>query len=527
MLRYRFQILIFLLFLETGITILSLYDTTEHEDILNFTETTIIVSTLLFTFFFSNKFNYLERLNFKRELVNSLSETKYIYYDKLRDEVNLSAGTFELLKLPNKKLYSLTDIENLLYEQWSSIAEIFEENFPKMRSYSGVLQLSVEQRVINFRVEYVHRSNEGLNGVVIFFRDVTEDQSRFQQVIKLMNQYRQMSFTSEVLFNSLPIPIWCKSNNGEMLFFNAALENLCNEFGKNEIFDTLGEMGTNDSNLKKMYIKNSLRNSIRFHQLTSIDEQSHIGYAINLNEHEEVEKRVKNLALTLEKVMELSVNAIVIVNAQGRVNNFNHGFANLFELDFDWLNSRPYYSQVLDKMREKGKLPEMRDYKEFKDKQLKLLSEIVPSFDYWYLLSEQTIKYAVIPIDARSTLFMFNDVSEELKSERMHNTLVTSIREVMELYPYPTIIFGPEGRVKLCNSAAYEYFDIATSEIIDALDFKYITGRAAVSDKCKKELVALISKALNTPINEVVKIKANHKAIVKSLIDYGVIITFY
>lgn len=468
----------------------------------------------------------LERLNNKRDCLNKLSESKYIFYDKLLDEISLSEGSTKLLEMALKKNYSLHDIEQVFGDHWANFSEVFEENYPKIRSYNGILELAHGLRQISYRIEIVNDASTQINGVVIFLRDISEESKKFNQVCRLMNQYRQMSFNSDLIFNSLPIPIWAKSSNGDLLYYNKALEDLCQEFGRDEIFNSINELGNADSNHKKMYLKNSTRNSIRFQQSLGTDELSIIGFAMNLNEHEEVEKKLKNLSLTLEKVMELSINAILVVNSQGRINIFNHGFANLFELDFDWLMTKPYYSQVLDKMREKGKLPEMKDYKEFKDKQLKLLSEIVPTFDYWHLISEQTIRYAVIPIDARSTLFIFNDVTEELKVERVNNTLLSSIRDILETYQSPTIIFGPEGRIKLCNSKAYDYFNIPQGEILDNLDFKTAINNSTISKAKRDSLVSLVSEALNRPIKESLMISSKLEAVVNSLVDFGIIVTF-
>jgi PAS domain-containing protein len=171
----------------------------------------------------------------------------------------------------------------------------------------------------------------------------------------------------------------------------------------------------------------------------------------------------------------------------------------------------------------------MTDYKEFKDKQLKLLSGITPSFDLFYLKSGQTIKYSVIPIDANSTLFMYNDISDELKVERLNNILMTSLRDMIDIFPNVAIVFGQNARVKLCNKFSYDFFDIKEDSLIDNLEFKSLIDKATkFSPKDKSNIIEAIAKTLEIAQHQELQvIKNSVKVSIKPLKDFGLLFTIH
>jgi len=527
LLKHRLQILAFLILLEAGVTVTSIFDAVPDDIVFDYVESVIIILILGFTYFISNNYIKLEYQNEVSKALFSSSGEKYIFYDAKKQKIVISPNFSRILGIAAKETYEIDEIEYIFGDEWKAVSACFEPNSYQNIKVVGRLSDKISDRIFSYTVDYINASKGDIFGVVIWFRDITEDVQSNNSLIELVNKYRNISYELELFLNSLPNPIWVKNNYSELVFINKEFIKFQTQYGKENIDSMVLGFGSNEVADKKLFLRNGRRENVKFNQLKCLNEQFWIGYIQNLNEYEDLERQYRNLNHTIEKILEISDLGIISLDANGELKNANLKFAEMFLLDYDWLEGKPSFSQVLDKMREKGSLPEMRDYNEFKASQLQLLTLIVPVVDYFYLVSDATIKYSVIPVDANSTLIVYSDISDDLKLERSHEMMGSIINELIGLSPYPIIIFSRNGRVRLVNKIALEFLGLDSLTIIDNLDLKFI---ASSVKGFSKQQIARVEKFIIASFHEngcrELELAADRKVVVKPLQEYGVLVAY-
>ncbi len=91
--------------------------------------------------------------------------------------------------------------------------------------------------------------------------------------------------------------------------------------------------------------------------------------------------------------------AIAIYGPDTRLAFFNAAFARLWTLEEDWLDSLPTHDEVLERLRERRRLPEHADYRSFKRQQRAMFTSLLaPQEELMYLPDERTLRLVVSPL---------------------------------------------------------------------------------------------------------------------------------
>ncbi len=130
---------------------------------------------------------------------------------------------------------------------------------------------------------------------------------------------------------------------------------------------------------------------------------------------------------------------------------FNNAFRALWHLDESWLRSRPSWSEVLDRLRIEGKLPEPREFKTWKTTQLTRVNTLEAEPELWHLPRGTSLRVSIQSIKPSVTLLLFEDVSERLRWERACRVLLRVQKSMLGLQDGAAAVFGPDGRMKSCN----------------------------------------------------------------------------
>ena len=94
--------------------------------------------------------------------------------------------------------------------------------------------------------------------------------------------------------------------------------------------------------------------------------------------------------------------AIAIYGADRRLNFFNSAFAQLWRLEEDWLSKQPLIEEVMDRLRERRRLPEVADFRAFRRNLVaRFTSLIAPQEELLHLPDEQDAAPRRQPASAR------------------------------------------------------------------------------------------------------------------------------
>src|SRR5690606_19373601 len=116
---------------------------------------------------------------------------------------------------------------------------------------------------------------------------------------------------------------------------------------------------------------------------------------------------------------------MAVYNASTHLQYYNQAFVKLWDFTESWLSTQPSFSEVLEKLREKRKLPEQADFQMFRDQQLRWFKELQgPHNEFYYLPNGRELRVLVIPHALGGLLFAYEDITDRRAIERSYNTLL-------------------------------------------------------------------------------------------------------
>ena len=154
--------------------------------------------------------------------------------------------------------------------------------------------------------------------------------------------------------------------------------------------------------------------------------------------------------------------AIAIFDTKTRLVFSNSAFGTLWGLTQDWLNTSPTLTEILDHLRAQRRLPEVTDFRSFRDEQLALFTHLTdPESSLLHLPDGRTFKRFVARYSGGGLFFSFEDNTDRLNLERSFKALDAVQRETLDNLYEGIAVFGGDGRLKLFNPVFAKIWGLA------------------------------------------------------------------
>jgi signal transduction histidine kinase len=177
-----------------------------------------------------------------------------------------------------------------------------------------------------------------------------------------------------------------------------------------------------------------------------------IGLAVDRTQLEEVQAELGRHIRVQSEMLENLSTAIAIYGRDLHLMFFNTAYAQLWELDEDFLQGKPHLGDVLEALRERRRFPEYPNFPAYKREVLqKYATLIAQEEELVHLPDGSTLRMVVTPHPFGGILLSYEDVTDRLALERSYNTLTEVQRETIDNLYEGIAVFGADGRVKLFN----------------------------------------------------------------------------
>ncbi|MHA1598359.1 MAG: ATP-binding protein [Alphaproteobacteria bacterium] len=260
-----------------------------------------------------------------------------------------------------------------------------------------------------------------------------------------------------VLLDTLPCPVWIRDSARAVLFRNHAAQGL--DLDVSETLDSHGQALT----------------------VTEVPARAWagtIGFAVTeANPRTEATGALENLS-----------TAVVIFGVDARHTYSNPAFRRLWGLEAGWLDDAPSLGEIFERLREKRHLPEVADFRAFREQQMALFKTLTEAQDSpLHLPDGRTISQTVAPYASGGLVFSFEDVSDKLDLKRSFKSLHAVQRETLDNLYEGVCVFGSDGKLKLSNPAFAAIWNLdqgILNETLHMADFLNAT-RPLISDADK------------------------------------------
>ncbi|MEZ5937177.1 MAG: ATP-binding protein [Hyphomonadaceae bacterium] len=183
---------------------------------------------------------------------------------------------------------------------------------------------------------------------------------------------------------------------------------------------------------------------------------------------ETLDKHVKAHDETLNHV----ADAVAIFGPDRRLIFNNRAFADMWDLDAAWLLERPDHGAMLDRLRERRKLPTQPDYASWRAHELAYYQGAKNDIleDLWNLPDRRVVRVTRQRHPMGGLLLLFKDITDELSLRTEYNALINVQKATLDHLREAVVVFGADGRLRLHNDAFAELWGLE-GKLADAPDF--------------------------------------------------------
>lgn len=331
---------------------------------------------------------------------------------------------------------------------------------------------------------------------ILRLRDVAGSR---RDLARIMDQHRQLArdiSLSRTLMNALPMPVWLRSADGRITWVNkayvAAVEGTDEAEVRERQIELLesrqrGELTVaareNKPFEKRMPL--NIAGERRVHDVVALPMGDALAVAaIDVADAESARGELDRQIIAYDRTLDRVATAVAIFGPDRRLSFANTAYQHLWGLDPQWLATSPTDAEVLDRLREARKLPEVVsrpepsldgtgetaasetvNYRTWKVRVLAAARGDTVHEEGWYLPDGRTLHVTIEPRPDGGATHFFDDVTERIANEIRYNALIDVQRETLDHLKEGIAVFGTDGRLKLSNNAFGGIWKLTPSEL--------------------------------------------------------------
>lgn len=257
------------------------------------------------------------------------------------------------------------------------------------------------------------------------------------------------------LADGAPLPVWIEGHSGALCYANAAYRALAVEAGaQGPLFPAPGPAG--DAALRhKLPMPGDDRPRWYALAASRLPDGTWARYAREISAELRAEEALGTFVQTLTKTFaHLSIGLAVFDRAR-QLALFNPALCDITGLVPDWLSRRPTLQAVLDRLRETHRLPEPRDYRDWRQKLVELERSASDGTyeETWALPGGQTLRVVGRPHPEGALAFLIEDISQDVALRRRFRAELELSQSVLDSLDEAIAVFSAAGNLVVSNSA--------------------------------------------------------------------------
>lgn len=280
--------------------------------------------------------------------------------------------------------------------------------------------------------------------------------------------------------DALPFPVWLRRGPELALSFvnraflaasGAALDAALTAnfaFDRSEKDLAAAARGENTTmEAKRFAVLGGHRRALAF-ALNPLPDGNVVGSVLDITELSEADARLQQHLDAHADTLDRLATAVAIFGPDRKLIFYNRAYVRLWELPETWLDGHPTEGEILDRLRELRRLPEQPDFRAWRQARLKLFERLDEHpEELWHIPGGKTLRVVTQPHPFGGLIFLYEDVSDQLRLESSYNTLIKVQKATLDTLQEGVAVFGPDGRLKLYNAAFTRIWRLEPADLKD------------------------------------------------------------
>jgi signal transduction histidine kinase len=289
-----------------------------------------------------------------------------------------------------------------------------------------------------------------------------------QELLDLAARHDELLGDVEImrsLLDTLSAPVWARDTAGRLIFVNSAYARAVE--AENPTDAVARELELLDQSARTEVARARVTGATYAGRLPAvaagmrrvfdvIDASSgagSAGMAVDRTEAETLRVELARMAEAHRRVLDQLATGVAVFDIDRKLTFYNAAFRSLFELDAGFLDQTPTDAAMLDSLRDKRKLPEEQNFREWRQELYEAYRAVEPREHTWHLPDGRTLRVITTPNPEGGVTYLYDDVTERLDMHRRYDALIKVQSETLDHLAEAVAVFGSDGRVRLHNPA--------------------------------------------------------------------------
>lgn len=455
---------------------------------------TIFVALLVFLLFTGIKILKLKQKNYflnrdRERYAETLYASKDGYFAFVYPDEKVNDPRKTIKERCSRRLAIILNLEKGTNSSFEDILKNFyKDDAKKIQKYVNLLMedgVSFEEEfVIKSNTKHINLAGSRINGIdgnvycdMIWFRDVSLESNQISGLEEDKHASLNKIIRLEDMIDHIAYPVWLRDENLNIIAVNKKYLEFVNLTNKEEVVSknieiqnlngdsiskNLALIAHTSNKVKKQtttVIRSGERRSFEaietpFHAEQTLDKIWTVGALIDVTELDDIKRNLKLHQNAHLEILGALGTAFAVFDNNYKLSFNNKAFTAFWGLEDVWLESQPSYSMFLDIIREKRMLPEVPDFRLYKNDEQNDFQRIIEAKeDMLHLPDGRTFRRVRAPHPMGGLIFAFEDVSDRLATRRDYNSLISVQKEILDNMFDAVLIFGSNGRLKFYNQA--------------------------------------------------------------------------
>lgn len=389
----------------------------------------------------------------------------------------------------SRRLAVMLNLKNGNQSSFDDVLEMFTDNDSvKIKKYLALMQdegipfddifmLKNIKRSINIFGARINGTDGNLYCDMLWFRDLSEEMLKVSALQEEKKLLQTNLHNLENLINHINFPLWLRDEKLNVVTTNQKYKELNDlktgdNSSENDKWEAcaynLAQKAQSANREQKQDVNLIISGQAKRFEITEtpfltdgkLDRIATVGVLEDVTALDEIKRSFKIHQNAHLEVLSALGTAFAIFNTHQKLIFSNKAFLNLWGLPTNFADKNPSYGEFLDMIRENRRLPEVTDFRSYKNDEEKMFTSLIESKeDLLHIPDGRTFRRVVAP-HPNGLIFAFEDVSDRLAATRMANELVSVQQNILDNIRDAVIIFGTDQKVKYFNRSYQKFWKV-------------------------------------------------------------------
>ena len=345
---------------------------------------------------------------------------------------------------------------------------------------SRQLGLAGRDRVVEVRASLAPQPAKA-GTVLLWLLDISEADSQRAQLTRRLQQTEGALDALTHLIESAPFPMWYRGPDLSLGLVNAAFVAAVEGRDAADVIERgseLIEAGGGESARSGAEIALETGRPYSRTQPATIGQERRVlrlvdvplptgavaGFAIDIQDLEDARLELARHQESQRELADRMAAGAAQFDGDRNIAFFNQPFAIMAQLEPEWLAEQPEFDRVLERMRENGRLPEVRDFPAWKAERRDWFTSPEETIEEdWILANGDHLRVLGQPLPDGGLRLIFEDRTEQVRLASARDTLLRVRAATFDNLFEVISVFASDGRLYLWNRRFSEVWDLDES----------------------------------------------------------------